>query len=109
MIAQESIQAVVNQIAQQFQPNKVILFGSYAYGEPTEDSDVDLLVVMPANKRDTKKAIEIVRSLRPGFPMDLLVYDPAYLQHRCGMEDYFVREIVAKGRVLYDAAHAGVG
>lgn len=109
MVAQENIQAVVNQIAQQFQPDKVILFGSYAYGEPNEDSDVDLLVVMPADKRDTKKAIEIVRTLRPGFPMDLLVYDPQYLYDRSQMRDWFVREIVEKGKTLYERAHAGVG
>lgn len=109
MIAQESIQTVVNQIAQQFRPDKVILFGSYAYGQPNEDSDVDLLVVMPADKRDRKKATEIRQSLRTGFAMDLLVYDPQYLHDRSQQCDWFVREIVEKGRVLYDAAHAGVG
>jgi len=109
MIAQERIQEVADQIARQFQPDKVILFGSYAYGEPNEDSDVDLLVVMPADKRDTKKAIEIRQSLRPGFAMDLLVYDPQYLYDHSQMRDWFVREIVEKGRVLYEHRHAGMG
>lgn len=109
MIAQERIQEVVDQIAQQFRPDKVILFGSYAYGEPNEDSDVDLLVVMPANKRDTKKAIEIRLALQETFPMDLLVYDPSYLYDRSQMRDWFVREIVEKGRVLYERSHPGLG
>jgi hypothetical protein len=55
---------------------------------------------MPAHRRDTKKALEIVQSVRTDFPSNLLVYDPAYLQHRAGMEDWFVREILEKEQTL---------
>ena len=109
MVDAQRIQQVSDEIARRFHPERIILFGSYAYGTPTEDSDVDLLVVMPADERDTKKAIEIRQTVGVNFAMDLLVYDPKYLQQRIEWEDWFVREITEKGRVLYEAAHAGVG
>lgn len=98
MVSQQRIQEVVSTIAQRFQPDKIILFGSYAYGTPDEDSDADLLVVLKQPEHNAKKALEIRRSLRPGFAYDLLVYDPVYLQQRYGMVDWFVRDIVDKGR-----------
>ncbi len=61
----------INTSAQQFRPDKIILFGSYAYGTPNEDSDVDLLVAMPADERDHKKSVAIQRAVRFGFPCDL--------------------------------------
>ena len=103
MISMQRIQAVADQIGRQFRPEKVILFGSYAYGTPTEDSDVDLLVVMPADRRDRRRSVEIQSALTESFPMDLLVYDPEYLRRRAQMEDWFVREIVEQGRVRYEA------
>lgn len=109
MIAMQRIQEYADRVAEAFRPTRIILFGSYAYGTPTEDSDVDLLVVMPAEKRDTRKALEIIQSVRAEFPLDLLVYDPEYLRQRAGMEDWFVREIVDKGQVLHEEHHAGVG
>lgn len=109
MISQERIQEVVNSITQQFYPDRIILFGSYAYGNPTEDSDVDLLVVLEAQQRDHKKSTEIRHAVQIEFACDLLVYDPGYLQRRYDQEDWFVRDMVEKGRVLYEAAYAGVG
>lgn len=109
MVSQERIQEVVNSIAKQFRPEKIILFGSYAYGVPNEDSDVDLLVVMEAQQRDRKKSIAIRTAVPIEFPCDLLVYDPQYLQQRCGMEDWFIREVVDKGQVLYESNHTKVG
>ena len=109
MVDAQRIQQVSDEIARRFHPERIILFGSYAYGTPTEDSDVDLLVVMSSEGRDIKKAIEIRQALRVNFAMDLLVYDPNYLQQRIEWDDWFVREITEKGRVLYEASHAGVG
>ncbi len=108
MVSPERIQEVVNSIAEQFKPDKIILFGSYAYGTPSEDSDVDLLVVMTANERDRKKSVAIQMAVPIPFPCDLLVYDPGYLQHRYDLEDWFVRDMLEKGQVLYEAAYAGV-
>lgn len=109
MVSQERIQEVVDSIAEQFHPDKIILFGSYAYGTPSEDSDVDLLVVLEQSEHNLKKALEISRAVQIRFPCDLLVYDPQYLQKRYGMVDWFVRDIVDKGQVLYESSHAGMG
>ena len=109
MVSQERTQEVVDSIAEQFHPDKIILFGSYAYGIPNEDSDVDLLVVMPADKRDYKKSVAIQMAVRIEFACDLLVYDPAYLQQRCGTRDWFIQEVVEKGQVLYESGNTGVG
>ena len=64
------------QIAREFGPQRVILFGSYAYGHPTEDSDVDMLVVLPFEGKPVRKAIEIRNKLNPRLPLDLLVRTP---------------------------------
>ena len=109
MVDAQRIQQVSDEIARRFRPERIILFGSYAYGTPTEDSDVDLLVVMPFEGRERAKAMEIKRTVGVDFAMDLLVYDPKYLQQRIEWEDWFLREVTEKGRLLYEAAHAGVG
>jgi len=109
VVSPQRIQQVTEEIARRFHPDRIILFGSYAYGTPTEDSDVDLLVVMPSEGRDIKKAIEIRQAIGVNFAMDLLVYDPDYLRQRIEWEDWFLREITQKGKVLYEADHAGVG
>jgi predicted nucleotidyltransferase len=109
MITFSQIQQVSDEIARRFQPERIILFGSYAYGTPTEDSDVDLLVVMPFEGRSAAKSIEIRQAAYAGFAMDLLVYTPAYLQQRIAWSDFFLIEITEKGKVLYAADYAGVG
>ena len=95
--------------AELFRPEKIILFGSYAYGNPTEDSDVDILVVMPHKGASYLKASEISTKVRNAFPMDLLVRSPAIIRQRIAWNDFFLREITEKGKVLYDAAREGVG
>lgn len=103
------IEQFARQVVEQFRPERIILFGSHAYGNPSEDSDVDLLVVMPHEGKALRKAIEIRLALDAPFPLDLLVRDPAVLQQRLEWGDFFLREVVEKGEVLYEAAHAGMG
>lgn len=103
MITPAQIQRVSDEIARKFQPERIILFGSYAYGIPTEDSDVDLLVVMPFEGRKAKKATEIRLAVRAGFAMDLIPITPERLKYRIEIEDFFLREVVEKGKVLYSA------
>ena len=74
-ISMPAIRRYVPQIADRFKPDKIILFGSFAYGEPNEDSDVDLLVVMPC-PNETSQAIRIRLALDAPFPMDLIVRTP---------------------------------
>ncbi len=105
MITPAQIQRVTDEIARKFQPERIILFGSYAYGTPTEDSDVDLLVVLPFEGRKSKKSIEIQSAIHVEFPMDLIPITPERLKYRIEIEDFFLREITEKGKVLYEADH----
>ncbi len=102
------IKNLCRQIVENFNPQKIILFGSYAYGEPNADSDVDLLVVMPFEGRDSQKAIEIRTKIQTTMPLDLLVRTSEQVRTRIEMEDFFMREINEKGKVLYEADNAGM-
>ena len=107
-IAMAAIRRYARQVAERFRPNKIILFGSYAYGTPHEDSDVDLMVVMPAANH-VSQAVRIRLALPAPFPMDLLVRTPDDLRRGLKEEDWFVREVVEKGKVLYEAKDGSVG
>lgn len=105
----EAIQAVADHIAEQFQPDKIILFGSYAYGDPKPWSDVDLLVVMATPEGDLQPAWAISRSLSPHpFGMDILVRSQTEIERRIGIGDWFLEDITKKGKVLYERNHRGV-
>src|SRR3990172_3828636 len=73
---EQQIRSYCEAVAREFRPQKIVLFGSYAYGKPTPDSDVDLLVVLPFRGSDVAKAIEIRSNFDAPFPMDLLVRKP---------------------------------
>jgi predicted nucleotidyltransferase len=107
MTTLQEIQDYANKIAERFQPEKIILFGSYAYGQPTEDSDVDLLVIMSHDRdRNWQKATEIRSSLEySGFAMDLLVRPRLHVEGRLREHDPFFHEIIAKGKSLYEKGH----
>jgi len=109
MVAHDHIQAVCEQIVRRFQPDKVILFGSYAWGEPRGDSDVDLLVIRRFEGSPIRQAGEMLVGLDYHFPLDLLVRTPDQLAERLRLGDPFLREILRKGEVLYDAAGTGMG
>lgn len=106
MVQMEKIYGLSERIAQEFQPDRIILFGSYAYGRPTIDSDVDLLVVMPFKGKSARKALEIINRVDPKFPIDLLVRTPEQVRKRIADNDFFMREIFERGRILYEADHA---
>ena len=102
MITREDIQATCDDIVREFAPLQVILFGSYAYGTPTEDSDVDLLVVMDIPESETRgQASQIYQRIPRRFPMDVLVRSPEEIAYRVSYNDWFLREITEKGEVLY--------
>lgn len=102
----EDIVAHAARIAAAFHPRRIILFGSHAYGHPTTDSDVDLLIEMPHEGRPWHTASAIRREVQAGFPVDYLVRSPDELAHRIALGDCFLREIVKKGEVLYAAPDA---
>jgi hypothetical protein len=109
MVNVEQIIQFVDRLAEVFRPERVVLFGSYAYGKPTEDSDVDLLVVMPHEGAPSAKASQIRMAIPREFPCDLMVRSPGLLLERIGLNDFFLREVTEKGITLYDTADAGVG
>ena len=102
------IKKLCDQIAREFHPDRIILFGSHAYGTPTPDSDVDLLVVMPFEGSSRQQAVNIRTRIDTPVPLDLLVRTPEQISERLAMGDFFIREIVEEGTVLYEADHAGV-
>lgn len=91
-VAKTEIRQFARQVAKQFHPQKIMLFGSYAYGKPTEDSDVDILVVMSFKRRNPEKATEIWMATKPKFPIDIMVRKPAELEQRLKLGDFFFRE-----------------
>jgi predicted nucleotidyltransferase len=103
LVTRRQIRAVVDRIVEAAHPDKVILFGSYAYGKPTIDSDVDFLVVMESDERPAKRAIQIERNLLDvPFPMDILVRTPSEISERLRLEDYFMRDVIRQGQVVYE-------
>jgi len=106
MVTREQIEDFAGKIAQQYDPEKIILFGSYAYGHPTSDSDVDLLIILDHEDRNVEKAIEIRIAIRRSFPLDLFVRRPIDIDYRIQMGDSFIREIVEQGNILYEKHHA---
>ncbi len=108
MIDDSQILSVADKIAKQFQPERIILFGSYAYGTPTEDSDVDFLVVMPLPNKGRGRASDIRLHLDVAFPLDLVVCDPEYVTQRIAINDFFLQEITEKGKLLYAGNNAAV-
>lgn len=110
MVDRAEIQAACDEIVRKFHPLKVVLFGSFAYGTPTEDSDADLLVVMDIPEDDTRRqAVAIRQHLPRRFRMDLIVRTPNELAFRVAHNDWFYREILERGQVLYESTDARVG
>ena len=96
------IETVCDQIVKGFNPEKIILFGSYAYGTPNRDSDVDLLVLMNIEGRGVDMATDIRIALYdPPFPLDLLVRNPIELERDLEMGNPFFAEVFGKGKILH--------
>ncbi|MDZ4858147.1 MAG: nucleotidyltransferase domain-containing protein [Candidatus Hydrogenedentes bacterium] len=102
------IKMFVDRLVQRYEPEKVILFGSYAHGTATNDSDVDLFVIMPKTKSKIRTSVEIRKAVPAHFPLDIIVRSPAQVAQRLAWNDYFVRDIVTNGKILYEAAYARV-
>jgi len=98
------IEDKVQTIAEKFEPAKIILFGSYAAGSPTSDSDVDLLIIMDTDRSTWDIAVEISSALKHSFPMDIIVRTPQEIARRLEYGDFFIQDIMEKGKVLYDRA-----
>lgn len=110
-IRQAQITKAAQTIATQFQPEKIFLFGSFAYGQPNAHSDIDLLVVMPFAGSPFRQAAKLLGQVVQAvgvLPLDLLVRTQEQVQERLQLGDRFMQEITERGKVLYEAAHAGM-
>lgn len=102
-VTKQQIQWAVDRLVEALHPEKIILFGSYAYGKPTRDSDVDMLVIMESDKRWPARTSDAYRAVRDKtFPMDLIVRTPEEMAQRLNIGDFFVQEIVERGKIVYE-------
>lgn len=100
-----NVTEVAQQIATRFQPERIILFGSHAYGQPHPGSDVDMLVIMETPLKEAEQATRICQRIDYHFDLDLIVRTPATTTRRLTLGDLFLREIVDQGIVLYERPH----
>jgi predicted nucleotidyltransferase len=100
----EIINRMVEKIKREYQPEKIILFGSYAWGKPSKHSDIDLFIIKDTTARRIDRAVEVRRILddeNAEFPLDVLVYTPSEIKRRLEIEDDFIKDIIDKGKILY--------
>ncbi len=102
MITNDEINKISQEITANFFPDKIILFGSYAYGTPTTNSDLDLLVILPFTGKNFYKSLEIYQSLNANFPIDILARTPDDTEKRFRLGDPLIREALNKGKILYE-------
>jgi uncharacterized protein len=102
-IPQKAIDQVVEQIVENFKPHRIILFGSYARGDPRPESDVDMLVIMDTPLKEVQQAIQICQQIEYRFGLDLIVHTPKHLAERLKMGDWFLHDVLKEGKVLYES------
>ncbi len=103
-LSREMLQEIVQRIVVSYAPEKIILFGSYAYGKPHADSDIDLLIVKETDKRPLDRRMEVKRLLRDrsdSLSISPLVYTKHEVEHRLAIKDFFIKKIFEKGEVIY--------
>ncbi len=101
------VSEIVEKLKREYKPLKIILFGSYAYGNPTEDSDIDLLILKNTDERRVDRFVQVKRIIyNPNckIPVSPLVYSPEELEERLRIGDDFIKEIIQKGTILYEGA-----
>ncbi len=96
------IENITEQIRRKFNPEKIILFGSYAYGTPQNDSDIDLLVVLDRQGSMRNHAVDILQNIQYHVPLDLIVRSPEQIKDRVQKGDFFLKELLQKGKIVYE-------
>ena len=103
MVEQKNIQEVVQRIAKNYKPEKIYLFGSFAWGKPNKDSDVDLFIIKSTEAKHLERDKTVRRIINRELPADLLIYTPQETQKRLSMGDFFIKNILQKGKMLYES------
>ncbi len=99
----EQLKKIADRLKRSYGAEKVILFGSYATGDATEDSDVDLFIIAPTNERFFERMASVrrlIRDLRNGLPIAPIVLTPEEIEERTKMGDQFITEILEEGLTL---------
>ena len=107
----QAIDRILERIVKEYAPERIVLFGSYAYGEPDEESDVDLLIIKETDQRPIARWVEVKRLLRDRsrtVSISPLVYTPREVEERLALGDPFLREALERGETLYERS-AGIG
>lgn len=103
---EQTLTEIVRRLVAEYQPEKIILFGSYAYGEPNEDSDLDLLIIKETQERLITRIFtvhELLTDIHPSIGLEPLVLTPAEVEQRLRIGDQFVGEVLERGKLLYAA------
>ncbi|MFZ4695833.1 MAG: nucleotidyltransferase domain-containing protein [Verrucomicrobiia bacterium] len=106
MVRMRDVRELSARIADEFRPSKIILFGSLAEGRAHAESDVDLMVIMPFAGRAAEQGRRILERVAPRLPVDLMVRTPAQVRRRVAQNDFFLKDVLSKGKLLYEASHA---
>ena len=108
LVQRAAIKALCEELGRKFKPERIVLFGSYAYGAPTPHSDVDLMVIMPLKRgeRPVQRAHQMRQGVDTPFALDLLVRTPQFIAERLEERDMFIEEVMARGQVMYESEHA---
>jgi len=104
MIKEAEIHDVAQKIIQHYKPERIYLFGSFAWGKPTADSDVDLFIVKDTQERKFDRQLKVRRIINGSLPADILVYNKKEVQERIALGDFFIKAILKKGKLLYDGS-----
>ena len=100
----KAINEIASIIAHKYHPEKIILFGSYASNTQTQGSDVDLLIILRTNRSCWDISIEISLMVPHRFPIDIIVKTPQQIEQRMRHGDFFIKEVIENGKVLYEKA-----
>lgn len=99
---QKNIKKISNKLARKYKPEKIFLFGSWAWGKPTKDSDIDLLIIKKTREEFLKRQLRVRKIINGEFPVDLIVKTPEEMQKRIELGDFFYEDIVKKGKLIYE-------
>lgn len=101
-LIRKKINKIKRKIVQKYRPEKIIIFGSFARREPTKDSDLDLFIIKKSRKDPIQRSYEVRRMIEPIFPLDLLIFTPQEVKKRLKLGDFFIKQIINQGELLYE-------
>lgn len=99
-IDNQEIYIIAEEIKKRFKPKQIILFGSYAYGTPRKNSDIDLLIIMDTNISVKEQAFLIRKEIKSSTPLDILVRTPKEVEERLKLGDFFIKKVIEEGITL---------